>query len=71
MTEKEFIEKLADILDCEEELKLDTDLTDVEEWDSLGVLTFLAEMNKYTSFQIKAGDVKKSKTVADLFALIK
>ena len=44
MTTKEFIEKLTDILDCEEKLTMETELSEIEEWDSLGVISFLAEM---------------------------
>ena len=33
MTTKEFIEKLTDILDCEEELTMETELSEIEEWD--------------------------------------
>ena len=71
MLRKDFLEKLVEILDCEEELTMETELNDVEEWDSLGVLTFLAEMAAHSSEQIKAEYVKNSKTVADLYALLK
>lgn len=71
MAEKEFLEKLVDILDYEDELAIDMELEDIEEWDSLGVITFLAEMDKYASTQIKADDVKNAGTVADLYALLK
>ena len=71
MTQKEFLEKMVDILDYEDELTMDISLDNIEEWDSLGVIAFLAEMGKHTTSQIKADDVKKAKSVADLFALIK
>ena len=71
MSKEEFLEKLTDILDCEEELSMETQLDEIEEWDSLGILGFLAEMERYTSSSLLAKDVKDAKTVEDLFNLIK
>lgn len=71
MERNEFVEKLKDLLDCEDEIAMDTGLDEIEEWDSLGVITFLAEMGKYTSYQMKANDVKSAKTVEDLYILLK
>ena len=70
MEEKIFLEKMIDILDAEEELAMDTELEDLEEWDSLGVLTCLAEMEPYAAGPIKADDVKKAVTIADLYELL-
>ncbi len=71
MTTKEFIEKLIDILDCEEEITMETELSEIEEWDSLGVISFLAEMGRLSAAPVKAADVKAAKTVEDLFSLVK
>lgn len=71
MERNEFIEKLKDLLDCEDEIEMETSLDDIEEWDSLGVISFLAEMDKYASSQIKADAVKSAETVEDLYALLK
>ena len=70
MTQDEFIEKMVDILDYEGELKMDTGLEDLDEWDSLSILSFLAEMGQYAKGAINATDVKKAKTIEDLFALL-
>lgn len=71
MERNDFIEKLKDMLDCEEELVMETSLDEIEEWDSLGIITFLAEMEKHAASPIKAADVKNAKTVADLYSLLK
>lgn len=71
MERDEFIEKLKDLLDCECEIEMETSLDDIEEWDSLGIITFLAEMGKHAASQIKADDVKNAKTVQDLYGLLK
>ncbi len=70
MTQNEFIEKMVDILDYEGDLQMDTILEDLEEWDSLSILSFLAEMGQYAKGTINASDVKKAKTIEDLFALL-
>lgn len=67
----DFLEKLKDILDCEEDLTLDLELDELDEWDSLGILGFLAEMERHSTKTLQARDVKKAKTVRDLYALIK
>lgn len=71
MERNEFIEKLKDILDCEAELTMETSLDNIEEWDSLGIITFLAEMGKHAPSQIKAVDVKNARMVEDLYGLLK
>jgi Phosphopantetheine attachment site. len=71
MNKNDFLTKLAEILDCEDELTIDKSLEDVEEWDSLGIIGFLAEMESYCTSPIQAVDVKGAKTVGDLYALIK
>ena len=45
MNEEIFIEKMMDILDAEEEITMDTQLDDVEEWDSLSVVSYVAMAN--------------------------
>ena len=71
MERNAFIEKLKDMLDCEAEITMETGLDDIEEWDSLGIITFLAEMGRYASAQIRAEDVKHAGTVEDLYGLLK
>ena len=69
MTEKDFLAKMLDILDYNGKLSMSTNLHDIEEWDSLSILTFLAEMGRYAS--IKVDEVKKANTINDLYQLIK
>ena len=51
MNEKNFIEKLEEILNVEESLTMETNLDDLEEWESLTALMF-------QSFVYKATDSK-------------
>ena len=71
MTEENFIEKLSDILCTDVVLNLDTELSKIEEWDSLSVVSFGALVNVETG---KKADVKKinaAKTVKDSFDMVK
>lgn len=69
MSEKNFIEKLKDIMDTEENLKLDTKLAELEDWDSLSVVAFLSFCNANLKKQISPDEVKNAKTVGELFAM--
>ena len=42
---EKFIEKMVDVLDSEEEITAETILSDLEEWDSLSVVSFMAMAN--------------------------
>ena len=70
MSTSEFLEKMVNIFDTEEKLEMETELVSLDEWDSLGVLTFLAEMDSSAKGPIKAEEVKKAETIADLYALL-
>ncbi len=67
MTLKEKIEFLEEIMDVDEgTLSEDTVLADVEEWDSLSVLSLIAEMKKRYDFNLTANTIKEFQTVADV-----
>lgn len=68
---EQFIEKMVDILDSEEEITMDTVLDDLEEWDSLSLVSFMAMANAAYGKKVVVADVKKAKTVADLHELVK
>ena len=66
-----FIEKMQDLLDTEEEISMDTNLDEIEEWDSLSVVSFLAMANATYGKKVKKEDLKNKKTIADLYSLVK
>lgn len=70
MTVEEFKEQMSDILNREEEVNLDDKLDDIEEWDSLGYVAFLAMAAEFTDKTIKASQVRGAKTVRDLYDLV-
>lgn len=71
MSENTFIEQLVDLMDTEAELKMDTILEDIDEWDSLSYIAFLAKLSEAGKSSVKPADVKAAKTVGDLYILAK
>ncbi len=66
MNNEKKMELLADILDIEaEELTPETRLVDMEEWDSIAALSFIAMMDEEFGKEFKGADVKKIVTVQD------
>lgn len=68
-------EKIALI---EEDLELDpgtltpeTELSGIDEWDSMAYLNFVVLVDENFGTQIAAADLKACKTVSDLLALMK
>ena len=72
MSEQEFLTKMKeDILDTETDIDAGTELASVEEWDSLGVVDFIAMANTVCGKKVKRDDVNAAKTFGDLYALLK
>jgi len=73
MKKKEFIDELKDALEIEDEdqeITLDTNLKDLEEYDSLSVLSIIAMVDKNFGKQIPSSDFLKITTVSSLMELI-
>lgn len=67
MTEMEKIDTIADILEMEaEEIGRETILKDIETWDSVAVLSFIAVMNEEFNKYPMADEINAYITVGDL-----
>lgn len=66
-----FLEEMQDLLDCEQEVTMDTVLEGIDEWDSLAYVGFMALAATSYTKTVKAGDVRGAKTVSDLYNLVK
>lgn len=72
MTEQEFIEKMQeDVLDTDADIALDMALSDVDEWDSLSFVSFIAMAKESGFTNVNREVVNEAKTVKDLFELVK
>lgn len=71
MTNEKKLELIAEILDVEKEtLTPETKLSDLEEWDSIALISFMAMMDDEFDKIVKGADVKVQKTIKDLMALM-
>lgn len=71
MTEELFLEKMADILDAEGDVTMDAVLADIEEWDSLSVVSYVAMANTSCGKKVNVKDVREAVTIQDLYNLLK
>ncbi|MBQ3450671.1 MAG: hypothetical protein IJG32_00180 [Selenomonadaceae bacterium] len=71
MTTEEFIKKLVDVMDTEEEINLSTKLADVEDWDSLSMVSFFSFCDSKLGRRLAPEQIKSAQTVEDLFNLAK
>lgn len=66
MNRDEFLEKMQDVLQMEDELTFDTILEDLEEWDSLAMMAVTAFLDKNFNLKLTFDDFKNFKTVEDI-----
>lgn len=69
MTAEEFITRLADLMDTDVALNLSTKLADVEDWDSLSMVSFFSFCNGTLNRHVAPEAIKSAQTVEDLFKL--
>ena len=69
---KDKLSLIAQALDAEPEaLKPETKLEELEEWDSLAVVSVIAMLDKHFSVRLKPNDIKSLVTVEDILAHMK
>lgn len=66
MDKVEFLEKLQDVLERDEEITEDMILEDMDEWNSLAAMALMAFFNKTLSITLLPAEVRKMKTVSDI-----
>lgn len=71
MKEEEFFKKMVELLDTDDEITMDSVLKDIEEWDSLSFVSFLAMADVSAGKKLEAETVKKAQTIGDLFDFVK
>ena len=70
MTKEIFLERMADILDVEDEITLDTNLSELEEWDSLSIVSYVAMANAACGKKVDVKRVREAVTIQDLYNLL-
>jgi acyl carrier protein len=70
MTKEDFLTKLAEMLELDGALSGEETLADLEAWDSMAVLSFMAMADSEAGKTLAPADIAKAKSVADLYALV-
>ena len=66
MTDNEKIDLIAEVLDVESsKLSPDTVLSELDEWDSVASLAFIAMLDEHFGKTIKGAEIRAFKTVSD------
>jgi len=70
---KDFIENFADQFDDTDasEIMAETEFKELDEWSSLIALSVIAMVDEEYDVTIKGDDIRGSKTVEDLFNIVK
>ena len=63
----EFIEKFAEAIEREEEIKMEDEFRNYDEWNSIAYLSVIAMMDEDYNTQIEEADFKKLRTVQALY----
>ncbi len=70
MTRDEFLLELAELLEIDEVLHIDTSLQDMEEFDSLAIMSLIALIDDNFDMTVSGEKLGECGTVTDLIALI-
>lgn len=70
MKYKDYIEKVSADLEFSHPLTGDEVLEEMDEWDSLKLLSFIAFVDREFGCQLKMTDVVNCRTLRDLYALL-
>ena len=66
MTKEEFLVQMQDVLQTETQLKTDTVLADLDEWDSLSIMATMAFLYKQFGVKMKLVDFRGVNTLGEL-----
>ena len=66
MTKNEFLEKLSEDLEFDENLQVNDVLTDIEDWDSMAVMVTIAFVSQHFKIQLTGQDFEEIISVEDL-----
>ncbi|SEO70612.1 phosphopantetheine-binding protein [Propionispora vibrioides] len=67
---EKFLNHLVGILDTEMDIKMETQLNEIEEWDSLSIVSFAAMVDIQYNKKVTVSQIKQAKTVYNLAQLV-
>lgn len=69
MRREEFLTKIINAVEIEDDITEDSILEEIEEWGSLALVTVLALFKTNLGINVKASDMRNCKTIKDLLDL--
>jgi acyl carrier protein len=69
MKEKELLEEIKDTLMRDKDLTVEMKLEEIEEWDSLAIISIISLFDQLFSIIITTDDINNCKTIKDLINL--
>ncbi len=66
MNKEQFLEEMIEVLQTEDEITMDTVLEDLEEWDSLSIMSTMAFLDKNFGVKTTMKDYQNMKTIGDI-----
>ena len=70
MTKEIFLERMADILDVEDEITLDTNLSELEEWDSLSQIQLVVAIERELGIKFNSKEITTWKNVGEMVDMV-
>ena len=70
ITEEKFIEDLKDLLEIEIDITLETDLLDIDEWDSFSAKLFLVMCKEQYGVDVEPVELAEVIFVGDLYNVV-
>lgn len=71
MDKKVFLENFKEILQSEKQIDFETQLSDIEQWDSISITSVMLWIDSSLGIRLKIADMLNIKTVKDLAILAK
>lgn len=68
--EKQFLKYLKDMLESDEEIEMDTDLMDIENWDSFSMMSFIAMAEEKYGAKFEPFAIAGAVLVEDLYNVV-
>lgn len=66
MNKEQFLEEMVEVLQTEDEITMDTVLEDLDEWDSLSIMSTMAFLDKNFGVKTNMTDYKTMTTIGDI-----
>ena len=71
MTQQELLTYIQDALQRDDELKIEMNLQDVEEWDSLAIVSLISLYDTHFGISVTGNTLRDCQKVGDLIAIVK